>query len=97
MQKELPEFNINELVDDDIVIYEDRDIEFKNNTHSVYTNGKMLPRGVLEDDIDMREFTHVLTVSSTKKYKLFIVKIDDEEYDIYSQKRIKNANSIQSI
>ena len=86
MNEELPEFNINELQDGDIVIYEDRDREVKHNTNKVHTNPRMIGNGKLDKDVPLKSFTHVLTTEMGNKFKLFIINLYDEQYDIFKKK-----------
>ena len=84
INQQLPEFNLNELRDGDIVIYEDRDREIKHNTNSVYSDSVMIYNGSLSEDIPLKEFTHVLTLQNINKFRLFIVRTSDSDYNLYS-------------
>lgn len=75
--------NINELEDNDLVIYEDYDVEFKHNTNGVHSLPVLLADKRLPTGVCLKQFTHILSLSD-KEIRCFVVKTTDEDFNYWN-------------
>lgn len=79
------ELNINELHDGDLVVYSDRDVEFKHNSSKVHTSPRLVPDKRLPLNVELKEFTHCVNKGTPNEVSLFIVKETDDDYSYWDK------------